>query len=328
VANFVNNVQYSDDFLFEILETINNDPATSGLYDKNNIALLPFYDLEHGMRLKDNTIIKKISTDNKVNSKSFYFMHIPKNSGLSLQQELKQNFKGHQTFINQISYINDEDMLRSKLISGHFASYPFSLYKKNNLNLSGVTMLRDPVDRCISYFMHTYNIFNIMLNRKPDFPTQKSFDRFLSEPSNLDFITNFQCRSMTSSINFEDSNKWSTDYLSNKINKFSLFAKGSATSHFIENNNNGSLWKEKLNNFAIIGTTENRTLFLDRLSKILQKSNYNGNFLNIKKNKSLYNTGDIKKMLSQNQMKQIIDLNNYDFEMYDFLMTNKGVWEC
>ena len=33
-------------------------------------------------------------------------------------------------------------------------------------------------------------------------------------------------------------------------------------------------------------------------------------------------------MLSPNQIKQIIDLNNYDFEMYDFLMTNKGVWEC
>ena len=116
MANFVNDVQYSDDFLFEILETVNNDPATSGLYDKNNIALLPFYELEHGMRLSNNTVIKKISTNNKVDSKSFYFMHIPKNSGLSLQQELKQNFKGHQTFINQISYINDEDMLKSKLI--------------------------------------------------------------------------------------------------------------------------------------------------------------------------------------------------------------------
>jgi hypothetical protein len=60
----------------------------------------------------------------------------------------------------------------------------------------------------------------------------------------------------------------------------------------------------------------------------LENNEYNSSFKNIKKNISAFEVQEIKKVLTKSQINKIVELNNYDFELYDFLMTNKGVFQC
>lgn len=328
MANFVNNIEYGPQHIFEILSVKDNEAYTTGFVDENIIGNLQFKDLEHGMMLKNGSVIKKINKDNFSHKESFYFLHIAKNSGISLQEELKNVFKEEQSFINNIGYLNEFDMLNSKLISGHLAMYPFDLFKKNNKNIHGITILRNPIDRAISYFMFISKVFDSMLHRQTDNVTNKNFDNFLSDPINRDLITNFQTRSITSTLNTDKASYWSNKYLNRSIDRFQLMAAMSSNSNFIAHGQDGSLWRDSLNKFDIIGTVEYRELFLNNLSVILQKNKYFGHIRNIKKNTSNLKLQKIKSTLTKGQIDQIVELNNYDFEMYDFLMKNKGVWEC
>lgn len=328
MANFVNDIKYNTDHIFEIVSVQNNDAYTTGFVEEHHIGNLKFKDLEHGMMLKDRSVIKKINTDIYSNKEHFYFLHIAKNSGISLQEELKNVFKDEQLYVNNIQYLNELDMINSKLISGHFAMYPFDLFEKNNKNIHGITIIRNPVDRAISYFLFISKIFDVMLSRKTDKVTNKNFDNFLSDNKNIDFINNFQTRSLTSTLDTEKSDLWSKKYLNRSIDRFQMMAAMNSNCNFIGPGQNGKLWKNSLGKFDIIGTMDNRQLFLDRLSVILEKNKYPANIKNVTKNSSDFKVKKIKKILTKDQIKQIVELNNYDFEMYDFLMTNKGVWEC
>lgn len=328
MANFVNNIKYDLDHTFEVISVKDNDAYTTGFVDESYIGNLKFKDLEHGMMLKDKSIVKKINTDIESNKEHFYFLHIAKNSGISLQEELKNVFKQEQLFINNIQYLNESEMLSSKLISGHFAMYPFDLFEKNNKKIHGITIIRNPIDRAISYFIFISKIFDSMLHRKTDILTNKNFDNFLSDDKNKNFINNFQTRSLTSTIDFQKSKYWSNHYMNRSIDRFQIMAALSSNCNFILPGQNGNLWKNNLNKFDIIGTVDKRDLFLDNLSIILEKNKYPANIKNIKKNVSDFEVEKIKNILTKDQINEIIKLNNYDFELYDFLMTNKGVWQC
>jgi hypothetical protein len=328
VANFVNDIEYSPDHVFEVISIANEGTHTSGFAHKSDVAKLQFKDLEHGMTLKDKTIIKKITKDNFSNKQPFYFLHMAKTSGISLQEELKDVFKEEQMFINTAQYLNDDDMLNSKLISGHFAMYPIDLFKKNNKDIHAITMIRNPVDRAISFFIFRFKIHNFFLGRKTEMPTVRDFDLFLYEMKNLDFINNFQSRSMTSTLNAAALNAISNKYINGSIDRYQLTGEMFGNCHFLERSSNGSLWKHDLHKFDIIGTVDHRDIFLNKLTNLLEKNKYSSSFKNIKKNISEFEVEEIKKVLTKSQINKVIELNNYDFELYDFLMTKRGVFEC
>jgi hypothetical protein len=96
---------------------------------------------------------------------------------------------------------------------------------------------------------------------------------------------------------------------------------------FMNLKNNESLWRESLDNFNIIGTVDKRELFLDKTSTLLKKNNYNAKLTNVVKNKSDFSNEEIKKILTKSQINKIIELNQYDFEFYDFIMSKGGVLE-
>jgi hypothetical protein len=328
LANFVNNKRYDNNHIFEIISVKDNEAYTTGFTDESHVGNLQFKDLEHGMMLKDGTIVKKIQSLKTCNKDSFYFLHIAKTSGISLQEELKNVFQDRQLYINNIQYINESDMLASKFISGHFATYPFDLFKKNNKKIHGITLIRNPIDRAISCFIFMNKIFDVMLHKKTDSLTSKNFDNFLSEPKNLEFINNFQSRSIVSGLDESKAEKFSNLYIDRSIDRFQLLAIMTSNCNFIAPGNNGNSWKDGLDKFDIIGSVDSRDLFLDKLSNILEKNKYPANIRNVKKNQSDFKVEEIKKMLTKDQINRIIELNEYDFEFYDYVMTNKGVWEC
>jgi hypothetical protein len=328
LGNFVNDIKYNSDYAFKIVSLLNNESHTNGFVHKSNIGNLKFKDLEHGMVLEDGTVIKKLHKDAISNKESFYFLHLAKTSGMSLKEELKDVFKNEQMFINNIQHLNELEMLNSKFISGHFAMYPVNLFKKNNKRIHSITITRNPLDRAISFFVFRYKVHDSMLNKKTEGLNSKYFDNFLYDPNNLDFINNFQTRSITSNLDLEMSNLWSNKYINGSIDRFQLTGRMAANCNFIERKSNGSLWRDSLHEFDIIGTMDSRELFLNQLSRILEKNQYMSNFKNIKNNASDFEIEQIKKMLTKDQINRVIELNNYDFEMYDFLMTNKGVFKC
>lgn len=328
MTNFVNDVAYSPDHIFEILSIGDNESYTSGFGPKSNVGKLQFKDLEHGMMLKDETIIKRVTKNNHSDKESFYFLHMAKTSGISLQEELKDVFKEEQMFINTIQYVDDVDMLNSKLISGHFSMHPFNVFEKNNKKIHGITMVRNPIDRAISFFIFRYKIYDTLLGRKPEMPTSRHIDLFLYDIRNVDFINNFQTRSITSTLDIEQSSLISNKYINKSIDRFQLTGDMVSHCHFIKSGPSGNEWKNSLNKFDIIGTVDHRELFLNKLSNILEKNKYISSFKNIKKNVSNFEVEEIKKILTKDQINRITELNKYDFELYDFLMTNKGVFEC
>lgn len=326
MANFVNDIEYSPDHVFEVTSMTHD--ITYGFANKSNVEKVEFKNLEHGMILKDKTIVKKITKDSYSNKQPFYFMHMAKTSGISLQEELKDVFKEEQMFINTVQYLNDVDMLNSKLISGHFAMYPIDLFKKNNKNINAVTIVRNPIDRAISFFIYRFKFYNAIMGRKTEFPTSRQFDLFLYDKKNLDFITNFQSRSITSSLNTERLNSISNKYINGSIDRYQLTGEMFGHCHFLERESSGSTWKNNLNKFDIIGTVDHRDIFLNKLTNLLEKNEYVSSLKNIKKNISEFEVQEIKKVLTRSQINKVIELNNYDFELYDFLMTNKGVFQC
>lgn len=328
MGNFVNDIEYNTDHAFKIVGLLNNESYTNGFVHKSNIGTLKFKDLEHGMILEDETVIKKLYKNTISNKETFYFLHLAKTSGMSLKEELKDVFKNEQMFINNIQHLNELEMLNSKFISGHFAMYPIDMFKKNNKKIHAITITRNPLDRAISFFVFRYKVHDSMLNKKTEGLTSKYFDNFLYDPNNLDFINNFQSRSITSSLDIEMSNLWSSKYINKSIDRFQLTSRMAANCNFIERKSNGSSWKSNMDKFDIIGTMDQRELFLNRLSIILEKNNYRASFKNIKNNASDFEIEQIKKILTKDQINRITELNNYDFELYDFLMTNKGVFEC
>jgi hypothetical protein len=328
LTNYVNGIPYPENYIFQIEGIYKDEAYTSGFVHPSSIGHLKFNDLEHGMKIQGGEFIKRLTTGTKSNKESFYFLHIPKTSGIAVLSELKNVFLNEQNFINTMQYIDEVDMLNSKLISGHFAMFPFLLYQKNNKNLNGLTIVRNPVDRAISHFVFRYKVADSVFGFRTKSLTSKNFDSFLSDEGNLKSISNYQTRTMTSSINTDLSSFWVNKYLNNDITRFDLINAQAFNYNFMDLQNNESLWKESLNNFKVIGCVENRNIFLEKVSNILNKNDYKADLKNVTKNKSDFAAEEIKKILTKEQIDRIIEINKYDFELYDFIMTNKGVLEC
>jgi hypothetical protein len=328
LTNYVNGISYPENYIFQIESIYQNESYTSGFVNSSYTGHLKFSDLEHGMKIKGGDFIKKINTDFASNRESFYFLHIPKTSGISVLSELKGVFAGEQNFMNTMHYVNESDMLNSKLISGHFAMYPFFLYKKNNKKINGLTIVRDPIDRAISYFNFRYKVSDSFFGFKTKSLTSKNFDIFLSDETNLGCIANYQTKTLTSGLKANESSSWVNQYMNGKITRFELITAQVFNYNFMDLNGKESYWKESLNNFSLIGSVKNRDLFLDKASSLLMKKDYRADLRNVVKNKSDFTTEEVKKILTKDQINRIIELNQHDFELYDFIISNGGVFEC
>jgi len=328
LTNYVNGISYPENHIFEIESIYQNESYTSGFVNSSYTGHLKFSDLEHGMKIKGGNFIKKINTDFASNRESFYFLHIPKTSGISVLSELKSVFADEQNFMNTMHYVNENDMLNSKLISGHFAMHPFFLYKKNNKKINGLTIVRDPIDRAISYFNFRYKVSDSFFGFKTKNLTSKNFDSFLSDETNIGNIANYQTKTITSDLKTKESCSWVDKYMDGKITRFELIAAQVFNYNFMDLNGKESFWKESLNNFSLIGSVENRNLFLNKASNLLVKKDYVADLGNVVKNKSDFTAAEVRKILTKDQINRIIELNQHDFELYDFIMSNGGVFEC
>jgi hypothetical protein len=85
-------------------------------------------------------------------TKQLYFLHIPKTGGMNIVAKIRLN-----STLDPFIGFNDstiEEFSSSNFIVGHFGKTPIT----KNKDISVACILRNPIERSISNFIHSYNV--------------------------------------------------------------------------------------------------------------------------------------------------------------------------
>ena len=93
------------------------------------------------------------------------FIHLPKTAGTSLRRTIEKNYRSRELFfvynknprfntVDELRSFTPEDFAKYKVIMGHF-SFNRRLFPFNDRRF--ITLVREPVQRCISYYHHVMN---------------------------------------------------------------------------------------------------------------------------------------------------------------------------
>lgn len=328
---YINDIEFPDDHLFDVVI----DPIFLSLSSEKNVdSDKPIYTkmlvqwIQHGMKIALNgeeVFVKKILIDNQSEKAPFYFMHIYKTSGLSLREELMKYFRNEQVYTNYIGHIDDNELLMSKLISGHFASYPTELYQSYDKKLHTVSIFRDPVDRTISHFLYENNLRTKEARENKSIPGVEDIEEFLADPINFSIMKDLQTKNLTSTMDTELSNQTAQSLFSGESNIHHSIMKLGATSRFISQQTDESNWRKHLQKLSLYGTVNNRDKFLKDLHGLLKDEGYeSGSIRNIVVNRNPNSTEVFKKSLPERIINHIKDSNQNDMALHEHLLS-KGL---
>ncbi len=129
-------------------------------------------------------------------NRALYFLHIPKTAGTTLYHLLDEKFDLQAVcparFWLELLDLPSEKLPHYQFFRGHFG-YP--LHRFLNRDLMHMTMLRDPVDRAISYFEHVrrhpHDFFH-----KTIVSQQMEFADFIRSPETQFTVANLQTRTL------------------------------------------------------------------------------------------------------------------------------------
>lgn len=260
----------------------------------------PAWMVHPGFILKNNQVVYRIEhiSDEEYSPKeSFYFLHIPKTSGMSIKIPLLYAFNKQRMYSNFLQYINDDEMIKCDFISGHFGIYPIELFKKFNKKLTTYTILREPTERFLSNFLY-----------KKDNPTLDDLDYFMHDPRQ----DNVQHKHLTCTLNIKDLTANYNLLCENKIT-YEEYKKRALFYHDLvrvyDNIDNA------LENINYIELVENQK-DLSKLNTIISEKfgvtvPIQKPFENVGKNKDFINK------IPKSMMNKIIENQNLDYELYE-----------
>lgn len=260
--------------------------------------------------------------------KQLYFLHIPKTAGKYISKNIKDSLDK-----NGIGYFistqtpNEKSFINKTYISMHAGTYPIEQIP----DLEIATLIRNPIDARLSYFNFVYNRF--LFNRKEYQQLKSVYDKlkfYLFEDDNMSMHNNYQARFICNPAD-EKSFSVSSFYSNYGIDMMKPFnEEGKAFTWFVGNENT-SLDKAILNleKFQIVNTVDNIKLFESKISNWF-KNNYSIE-IEFKKNDiinqsftdygngELITTKDLFSMLSEDDKKEILKVNNIDNFIYELI---------
>lgn len=260
-------------------------------------------------------------------NKRLYFSHIPKTAGTfiikNICEAMKENGLKYYPFISR-DFPHKKSFIDYTFFAGHFGTYPVI----EDPTVDVACLLRDPLDRMISYFNFLYEPRNKKrYSHLGDYKDQLSFFLF-QDPETKDYNNSqsrFLCNPANDNIFGE--NSLSREQIDNQIDAsqpFMWFVDDKKTS--IE------FSKKQIDLLSISGTVENLNLFTQNVSNWFEKYygftivfelNNKLNTSSIVHNGKSYDTKMCRDLLSKEDVELFIKNNNIDYEIYNYVKTKE-----
>lgn len=169
---------------------------------------------------------------------SIYHLHIPRTGGVYVKNQMLQKYHEDISFATHYSKIDINNLKTCRYVSGHFGVTPIE-YLNDPLVF---TVLRNPIDRFLSYYKYTRSFFN-----------QDMLDVWLYDDQLSKIHANTQVKFITNKIDIDRYNK-------NLVNQETV-------------NNNWFIGQQEDINKAKEFIDKNIILFTDDLDKVFSVEN-------------------------------------------------------
>lgn len=227
---------------------------------------------------------------------SIYFLHIPRTAGIYLNNNVLPHLisGGVEHFVSNRTIVDTEKIKSSQYVSGHFGLTPIELMDDPTV----YTIIRNPVDRFISYFNYTTGL----IRTKSE--AHQKLDRWLDGEQSY-IQANLQSKFLTGYMNFEKFNQGVT-YFQDAVNN----------GWYIENYSlNINDIKSNIDIFNCY-TLDNHEQFKKDFNRDLKKE---FNFTTFKYSDKANRSSDLGIEMTKTQMKKIEELNSIDMEAYEYV---------
>jgi hypothetical protein len=258
-------------------------------------------------------------------NKQLYFLHIPKVGGINISTSVI--FNKNISFYDTSNEKTIENFYSAQYLYGHMGKTPIEKIP----GISVACLFRDPLERFVSNFIHSYNTYNDKIFKNKAYSNIENIEDklkyYLFEDLYYSTVTNFQSRTIF--------NIMTEDAFENMFKKFNdLNYKN------IEKENN--LWylcnnsfsfediKNIVDSFEITGTTDNHDDFFEKISKWFL-DNYNQTIINNPNEVSFiidkhikHTTKSLLESLTENEKETFKSRHSIDFELYNYIKNSNG----
>ena len=217
------------------------------------------------------------------NYSSIYHLHIPRTAGVFLRNHLLQEFQGKESFATHYDPIDKNSLMEKYYVGGHFGTSPI-LHMENPLVF---TVLRNPIDRFISYAKYTRSFFQ-----------KDSMDELIyGEHSQLH--ENTQTKFITNNIDIDR-------YNINLVNPETI-------------QNNWFIGQKESFDSAKYFIDNNVVVTLEDIHKLPE-------ILGIEKFKNMSKVNETRSLsgVTKEQYDKIVSMNELDLEVYQYAKTKKN----
>lgn len=233
---------------------------------------------------------------------SIYHLHIPRTAGIYIKNHVIPHLitSGVPHFVSNRTVIDVEKWRNSKFIGGHFGLAPLDYMDSETKTF---TIIRNPVDRFISYFKYTTGLV-----RAGQEASDKLEKWLYGDQSSIQ--SNLQTKFLLGKTNINEFNK-----------NFNYFQKNVDNAWYLEKFSGGvEKAISNLDNFYAY-SLENLNLFKEDMNKALEKDFLFKPFKGV--NDSANRSPEIGLSLTKKQIARIEELNEMDMILYEHVSKSK-----
>jgi len=259
-------------------------------------------------------------------NKRLYFLHIPKTGGINISTSVFLN--KNISFFNTSNIKTLEDFYSSKYIYGHMGKTPI----EKNPGIDVACLFRNPLERSVSHFIHTYNYSYSKIVENKNYINIKTIEDklkyYLFEDSYFATVANFQSKSI---FNIMKNEVFENMFKKPDNPEYEIITKTNILWYLLDQEFSFEDVKNIVDYFKIIGTTENYGSFFEKINNWFL-DNYNEEIFTITNISSVlideelteHTTLSLLNSLTEDEKEKFKNINELDYKLYDYIK-NKNV---